>query len=240
MQGSKADIISRLQKDILLLQGFRQSAYDSQDAGLGLITHAFPNAIFPTAAIHEFFCSSSENSSASSGFISAIMASLMKKTGYAVWISSSQSIFPPALQSFGINAERILFLHIKKEKEKLWAMEEVLKCDSIASVVGEINEISFTESRRLQLAVEKSRVTGFVLRLNPKNFSTACIARWKIESLPGQQTELPGLGFPAWNVSLLKIRNGKPGCWQMEWKNNRFRFFHQPVIITTGEQRKTG
>ena len=237
MQSSKADIISRLQKDILSLQGFRQSAGEGKDAGLNLIRHAFPNSTFPLGAIHEFFCSAAEGTTASSGFISAIMASLMK-TGYSVWISSSQTIFPPALQSFGINAERIIFLHIKKEKEKLWAMEEVLKCDSIASVVGEINELSFIESRRLQLAVEKSRVTGFLVRYNPKNLSTACVARWKIENLPGNQTDLPGLGFPVWNVSLLKIRNGKPGNWQLEWKNNRFHFVHQPVYISTGEQRK--
>lgn len=237
MQGPKADIISRLQKDILLMQGFRPAAGEGKDAGLNLISDAFPNSTFPLGAIHEFFCSAAEGTAASSGFISAIIASLMK-TGYTVWISSSQTIFPPALQTFGINAEKIIFLHIKKEKEKLWAMEEVLKCDSIASVVGEINELSFTESRRLQLAVEKSRVTGFLIRFNPKNLSTACVARWKIDSLPGKTTELPGLGFPAWNVSLLKIRNGKPGCWQMEWKNNSFQFIHQPVYIATEEQRK--
>jgi protein ImuA len=64
------------------------------------------------------------------------------------------------------------------------------------------------------------------------------VARWQIESLPGKTTDLPGLGYPAWNVSLLKIRNGKPGNWQLEWKNNRFQFIHEPVIITSVEQRK--
>jgi protein ImuA len=191
------------------------------------------------ASIHEFFCSAAEDTSASSGFISAIVASLMKKGGPAVWISSSQTIFPPALKAFGIDPARIIFLHLKKEKEKLWAMEEVLKCDSITSVVGEINELSFTESRRLQLSVEKSRVTGFIIRHQPKNLLTACTARWKIESLPGDQTDFPGLGFPAWNVSLLKIRNGKPGTWQMEWKNKKFHFVHKPVFISTEEQRKS-
>src|SRR5690349_5410744 len=135
MQPSKADIISRLQKEILLMQGFKPSSGEVQNTGLNLIRHAFPNATFPLASIHEFFCTSGEGVSASSGFISAIMSSLMKRSGYSVWISSSQTIFPPSLQSFGINAEKIIFLHIKKEKEKLWAMEEVLKSDSIATVV---------------------------------------------------------------------------------------------------------
>ena len=63
-------------------------------------------------------------------------------------------------------------------------MEEALKCDGIAAVVGEIQELSFTVSRRLQLAVEQSRVTGFILRNNPRNLNTtACVTRWKITPL---------------------------------------------------------
>ena len=240
MQVSKADIISRLQKEILSLQGFRQPSAGGEDAGLHLIRHAFPNSTFPLGSIHEFFCSASEEVTASSGFIAAVVASIMKKGGPAVWISSSQTIFPPTLLSFGIDPARIIFLHLKKEKEKLWAMEEILKCDSISCVAGEINEISFTESRRLQLAVEQSRVTGFILRLNPKNLSTTCVARWKIQQMRNQQNDRPGLGFPAWVVNLLKIRNGKPGQWQMEWRNKSFHFLQQPLIISTAEQRKIG
>src|SRR5688572_8839092 len=142
MKTTKADIISRLQKEILLLQGFRQPSAGDNDAGLQLIRHAFPNSTFPLGAIHEFFCSASEEVSASSGFISAIVAFLMKKGGPVIWISSSQTIFPPALQTFGIDPGRVIFIHLKKEKEKLWAMEEVLKCDSISSVIGEINELT--------------------------------------------------------------------------------------------------
>lgn len=40
-------------------------------------------------------------------------------------------------------------------------MEEALKCGGLAAVVGEVQDISFTASRRLQLAVEQSGVTGF-------------------------------------------------------------------------------
>ena len=119
-------------------------------------------------------------------------------------------------------------------------MEEVIKCPYISSVIGEINEFTFTESRRLQLAVEQSRVTGFIIRLNPKNLSTASVARWKIQPLPNQQTGLPGLGFPGWDISLLKIRNGKPGRWQMVWKNQKFYFIQKSVFISTREERKIG
>src|SRR5690606_39979301 len=82
----------------------------------------------------------------------------------------------------------------------------------------------FVQSRRLQLAVEKSRVTGLILRCNPRAIgSTACTARWRIRSLPSILVDgLPGVGFPRWEVELLKVRNGNPGCWQLEWSENRF------------------
>ena len=34
---------------------------------------------------------------------------------------------------------------------------------------------------------------------------------------------MPGVGFPRWNVELLKVRNGKPGSWQIEWAESRFQ-----------------
>jgi len=106
----------------------------------------------------------------------------------------------------------------------LWAMEEALKCSSLAAVVAEIKELSFTESRRLQLVVEKSRVTGFILRENTRQLSTtACVARWKITPLPSEPEDgMPGLGFPRWNVELLKVRNGNPGAWVIEWCAGKF------------------
>jgi protein ImuA len=39
---------------------------------------------------------------------------------------------------------------------------------------------------------------------------------------------LPGIGFPRWQVELLKVRSGKPGSWQLEWVNGKF----QPIAST--------
>ena len=77
-------------------------------------------------------------------------------------------------------------------------MEEALKCAGLAAVIGELPELSFTTSRRFQLAVEQSRVTGFILRSNPRNLQpNACVSRWKIKSLPSfLKTDSPARLFP--------------------------------------------
>ena len=226
MLASKKDIITELQKNILQWQGFKVPlAGRTRFAGLEEVESAFPNAVFPTGAIHEFLTEEPEHAAACGGFLAGLLKVLMENGGICVWISTSRSLFPPALKNFGVNPDRIIFIDLLRQKDLLWAMEEALKCSSLAAVVAETGEISFTESRRLQLVIEKSRVTGFILRGNTKNLSTtACVARWKITPLPSELEDgLPGVGFPRWNVELLKVRNGNPGSWKLEWSAGSFR-----------------
>ena len=94
-----------------------------------------------------------------------------------------------------------------------------------------MNELSFAESRRLQLNVEESGVTGFIIHMKPCNLSTTpCVTRWKITALPnGLPDGMPDIGFPRRNVELLEVRYGKPGSWQVEWANGKFN----EVVVKT-------
>jgi protein ImuA len=243
MLTQKADILFQLQKQILQLQGFRYQASDDLiRPELGPIDSSFPNGVFPLASIHEFLTQSAEDIAATSGFISCLLSSLMNKGGASVWLGSSQAIFPAALKFFNVEPDKIIFINTKKTKELLWLVEETLKCEGLAAVVGEVAEVTFTESRRLQLAVEQSRVTGFLIRNNSRNINAnACTARWKISPGPSIITDdIPGIGFPAWNIELLKIRNGKPGRWPMQWAYNKLDSIPDPIILSSTEQKKAG
>lgn len=244
MNATKKDIFTKLQREILPLQGYRQNLSGSMvDIGLGPIRASFPNHTFPIGAMHEFLSAGAENAAATGGFIAGLVAALMKSGGVSAWISASRTIFPPALKYFGIEPDRIIFVDVKKQSDVPWALEEALKCVALVAVVGEMQEMSFTTSRRLQLAVEQSRVTGFILRNNPRNCNTtACVSRWRISQLPTEPEEsMPGIGFPHWKVELLKARNGKPGTWNTEWVAGRFRFLTQTISSISHElKRKTG
>jgi protein ImuA len=241
MTGTKADIIAQLKKDILPFQGFKTSHQNNVvDATLGPIKNAFPHHSFPQAAIHEFISSNKEEGAATGGFVAAIIASLMRGGGVTIWISATRNIFPPALKSFGIAPEKIIFINLKKEKEIGWVMEEALKCKGLSAVIGEIPELSFTTSRRLQLVVEQSHVTGFILRSNPRIINTtACVTRWKIRPIPTQlAAAMPGLGFPRWNVELLKVRNGSPGNWEIELFAGRMKAITITKAVELQQPRK--
>lgn len=245
MTGTKKDIIDQLQKNILAWQGFIPPAADNTAGiGLGPLEAAFPNAVFPTGAIHEFLSARPEHAAASGGFIAGLLKTLMLNGGACLWISMSRSLFPPALKTFGVEPDRVIFVDLHREKDVLWAMEEALKCGGLAAVIGEVQELSFTQSRRLQLAVEQSRVTGFIIRSDlPKLSATACVARWKITHLPSElEAGMPGVGFPRWNVELLKVRNGNPGTWKIEWQAGGFMPVGENVggTMLKGQSRMAG
>jgi protein ImuA len=240
MQAAKQDIIQQLQKEVLSMQRLKKVSGESLNTGLWEVEQAFPGQTFPLGAVHEFISSAKEDAAATNGFMAGLISQVLKK-GTAVWVSNKRTIFPPAMNVFGVEPDRIIFIDLWGQKDVLWAIEEALKCDVVSAVIGELSELSFTESRRLQLAVEQSRVTGFIHRYNPKTENvTACVSRWKIKPLASDIC-IPGIGFPRWNVQLQKVRNGKPGTWQVEWSGGQFRYIaRQSFSISEFQKQKTG
>ena len=121
MPAQQNDILQQLQKDILVLQGFRRLPADTTpDFGLGPVNSAFPNECFPSAAIHEFISDGYEDSAASCAFITGLLSTLMHDGSASVWINSVQTVFPPALKSFGIAPDKIIFIDLQKRKKKCY------------------------------------------------------------------------------------------------------------------------
>ncbi|WP_461453367.1 ImuA family protein [Mucilaginibacter sp.] len=238
---TKRDIIGKLQKEILLMQGFKpHSSGEVDDTGLSFVNTAFPNGVFPKGALHEFITAERENAAASGGFIAGLLKALMVHDGACLWISTARLIFPPSLKLFNVEPDRIIFVDLKRDKDVLWATEEALKCDGLAAVIAELKDITFMQSRRLQLAVEKSKVTGFILRSDASKVSAStCVARWQIKPLPSEvEKDMPGVGFPRWHVELLKVRNGNPGSWKIEWSADGFQQVNE--VTFKQEKRKVG
>ncbi|TCJ13574.1 Error-prone repair protein ImuA [Flaviaesturariibacter flavus] len=239
---AKAEIFDRLRKEMLQLQGFRAPlAAGGDPLGLGRINSAFPNGVFPQAAVHEFVCAAPEEGAATSAFITGLLSGIMKEGGAVLWAGTGRRVYPPALRAFGVRPERVLFLDLKKEKDVCWALGEALRCGALSAVVGELKDLDFTGSRRFQLAIESSGVPCFLLRRNARAAATTAVARWRVAPLQSVPEEgLPGIGHPRWRVQLLKARNGRPGSWDVEWRGGAFREVLQQVAPVARLHRKAG
>jgi protein ImuA len=236
MQVKKQEIIDQLRRDICAWEGFRPPPPgETESFGLGPIEKAFPGAAFPMGVLHEFISRSPEQTAAIGGFLSGLLQTLLKNGGVCIWASYTRRIYPPALKRFGVNPDRVVFIDVQREKDVLWVTEEALKCKGIAAVICETSHLDFQESRRLQLAIEQSHVTGFILRKDVKNMqNTVCLARWSVRPLRTQlRPGLPGVGHPRWEVELLRVKNGHTGVWTLEWKKKAFWHIKQEGTAKT-------
>ncbi|MBX2896856.1 MAG: Error-prone repair protein ImuA [Cyclobacteriaceae bacterium] len=231
-----------LRADIMRLEGFRPQSW-ANHADLGPLQETFPNG-FPKGALHEFFASQPESLAATLGFLSGLLA-ITHKSGCILWVSANRKVFPPALQTFGLDPGRIIFADLKSERQIPWAIEEALKCTGITAVVGEMKALDFLTSRRFQLAAERTQLSGFFLRTGLVNKEpTACVTRWNVEAMNSitiqdESGVLPGIGFPKWKVELLRMRNGSPNTWELQWSQQQFidassqpEFIQQQVIAS--------
>lgn len=234
----KQRIVRELQARINRIHGMEKPLPVTGNPKFRPFSDAFPARVFPTGAIHEFISDKPADAAATAGFIAALTGKLMDDAGLCLWIGNGRKVFPSGIKHFGVEPDRILFIDIPNPRLIAWVIEEALKCEALTAVIGEVRELDFTMSRRLQLAVEQSGVNGFVHRYQPRSENaTACTTRWRITPLPSMAEDgLPGVGHSCWDVQLLKVRNGRPKHWQVDWHNGQFtetvhRHATKPAIL---------
>lgn len=237
----KKEILQKLQESIDALQGFGKLSDKAPIASFGPFDTAFRGGVFPTGTVHEFLSYQDQDAASTSGFMAALMGKLMKKDGLCLWVGANRKLFPGGLVHFGLAPEQVVFIEVFKQKDILWAIEEGLKCEAVVTVIGEVAELDFTQSQRLLLAVERSGVNGFIHRHQPRHENTvACTTRWKISAMESVDYGLPGLGHTCWNVKLLKVRNGRPGSWQLGWFDSDFIPLEKQILSQPSIERKIG
>jgi protein ImuA len=189
--------------------------------GHAALDAALPWGGIPLAVLHEIegAAAGSEDGAVASAFLAGILARLAPAKPI-LWCMQTPDLHPPGLAQAGLAAQRLLLVRTPDERETLWVMEEGLRSRVLAAVVGEVDTLSITASRRLQLAAEASGVTGFVLhRRGGTGLGTASVAvtRWRVTGLPAAPVAgEPGVGQPRWRVALLRCRGGVPAVWDVE------------------------
>lgn len=101
------------------------------------------------------------------GELRLLMPALARITStdrYVALIAPPYIPFAPALSQHGVRLERLLVIRAQKPEDILWAFEQTLRCKSFAAAVAWPLTIRDREVRRLQLAAEAGRSTGFLYR----------------------------------------------------------------------------
>src|SRR5262245_18043580 len=92
------------------------------------------------------------------------LASITRSERHVALISPPFIPYAPALTQHGVALERLLLINAQLPQDILWSFEQTLGCGSFGAVVGWPAQLRDRDVRRLQLAAEAGRSTGFVYR----------------------------------------------------------------------------
>lgn len=248
-----------LRRQVALLEKLPQAALEDGASarltwGLPAIDQHLPGHGLMLGALHEF---AGEGQDLEEGTLpAAAIARLIGRlhgqggNGSVIWISRRRDLYARALPRQGLDPDRLLHLEVKRNDDALWAIEEALRCTSLSAVVGEVAALNLTQSRRLQLAAEKSGVPALLIRRSAranelKTLSRqpiAAVTRWRISPVASFGTAAPPHltlpGAPRWRLDLWRCRGGRPANWLIEEHEDGWReaTFPQPVPAPLGER----
>jgi protein ImuA len=234
---SKAAVLAELRGRIRRMEGIG-GADGSHFLPLGVpeVDEALPEGGLPLGCLHEIVGENDPFNSVATGFGAAILARISSSQEASsqarmVWITRDDDLYAPGIAAYGLKPERLIVVSARRDSDILWAMEESLRCRSLAAVLGEIGDIDMVASRRLQLAAEASGVTALLLRSAGRRLgATASVTRWGLSAAPSRPIDgVPGLGLPRWRTRLLRCRGGQPGEWLLEWRGDGFALTNDPV-----------
>jgi protein ImuA len=229
----RADQRRRLERLRAALARLERSPLDERGLilplGLAGIDRALPDGGLPRGRLHELCGAASP--AAVLGFAVALLARLLAGQGHAVWIGPRDDLFAPGLAAFGLAPERLILVRARARNAGLWALEEALRSPGLIAALAEVDQLTLTQSRRLQLAAEAKGVTAFLLRpLRAAATPSAATTRWRIAAAPSQ-AGARDLGPPRWRVDLVRCRGGRSGVWHLEWQSGGWREIEDPLPV---------
>jgi len=111
--------------------------------------------------------------------------------------------YAPALKRAGVNLDHILLIHPRARADALWAVEQPLRAGTCGAVLAWLNEADSQSLRRLQLAAEAGKCSGFLFRrASASEQSSPAAVRLRLAPAHDASRRL--------SVQILKRRGGWP------------------------------
>ena len=190
---------------------------------------------------------------AATGFAVALIRKLLQQNPdqAVVWclpaMPRAGQLFGAGLAAMGIDPARIILVCESHPLRAVAASEEALAAQGVAAVICEYSALAeksdlwLKAARRLQLAAEQGKTTGFML--GPSAAAAGFETRWHItptrrysqtnQTLEGQMpiAEYASDWQPCWQVELMHCRGGRPASLQLCWdiRSGRFRPFESVI-----------
>lgn len=205
--------------------------------GISEIDLKLPEEGLSRYGLHEFSGADHAATPAASAYLLTLLRQLAQIAGAAsgapvLWCQTAGMrrefglAHGAGLSGFGFDPQNFLFVDGVRNNDVLWALEEGARAGCLLAVIGEVDEVSFTQTRRLSLAAATTGTPVLLLRPHQDRSASAAETRWQAEARPGKSdpfvAETPG--SMRWHIELNRCRGGQPGNWTVEWDHEAYRF----------------
>jgi protein ImuA len=163
------------------------------------IDGALPGHGLPLGCIHEI-----KGNPACVIAFAGLLSARIPRQGAIFYIEPARSLYPLGLLPYGVPLDRWVHIQARRQKDLVWTVLEALRCPQVNAVLTVLPSADLTFSRRLQLAAESSGATGFIF-----GNAASAITRWRVSPVKNS----------IWSLDLLYCRGGRPGTWQVAWRN---------------------
>jgi protein ImuA len=175
-----------------------------------------------------------------------VLSRLPRSNAPILWVQdrlSRKEAGYPALAGIGAD-HPVIMVDLSRAADVLWAMEDGLRCRSLAAVIGEVwgdpPALDFTATKRLAMRAEAADVSCWLIRRAASPDLSAARDRWRIASLPSapHPHDVQAPGAARWSLDLFRSRRHKPGQWVATYDRAADRVdFAAPVRDRTLEPR---
>lgn len=222
-------------------------------SGVGAIDQALPGDGLRRFGVHEFSGETYGDSVAAAGYLLTLLQRLGSETLGSETDASSQKpvlwcqtakarlqfgpIYGAGLTGFGLQAQQFVFVQARSNNDLLWALEDGARSGALSAVIGDVDQVSFTQTRRLTLAAAVADTPVLLLRPHQDRSASAAETRWRIKTQSGfdqcfvsdpshpsswpKKSRCSGRpnwpGNPCWNVALTRCRGGRTGSFVVEF-----------------------
>lgn len=183
------------------------------------------NDKFPSGWLHELWTPHPHDHAAATAWALSVIRPGKKPL---LWITSLDLLreqglpYAPGLVQMGMSPEDFILVRTRSMDDALWALEEAIKSNAFAGVIGEITDLSLTNSRRLSLAVQTQQARCLLLIRSETAPQSAAYSRWRTSAYPSAEGSNTNAcpGAARLQADLHKHRGGEPPRQTlMEWQD---------------------
>ena len=206
---STAQIVEALTEQLRQVEsaGRRSHSEPSISSGTRALDRLLPDRGFRRGTLVEWLGCGAGSGAATLALIAGRQAA--REGGALVVVDRQGSFYPPAAAALGIELEKLIVVRPQRDPDCAWALDQVLRCEGAAAVIGWTGKWDDRTFRRLQLAAESSGVLG--LLLPPQSVRDApswADLRLLVHPLPGNYQHSVATAL---RVEVLRARGGAAG-----------------------------